>query len=489
MGQIHQSHTVRTGWAVSICLLLLLFATRLHNLTALPLHNDEGLHLTRAIEVWNLHPFWDISDGKIINHWLIAALYPQNAPDFAARVPTVFTAMLGMAAGFALLRCMFGGRAAVWGCLLWIGSPYLFFYERLAQSDAQAGALVVVAVWASVLLAQSGSRRWAVQVGLWLALATLMKFTAAPYALVILLVVLAFGVVPYRTRIVNLLAIGAVGLVTVSVPIGYLLLGDTPMFNIALGWLSDGSGGIGTRAVAMRYAGQWVGYGQVGWLWAVLFAGGLVALAASGRRGALRLLVFSLLPLLLIIRLSAVAFPRHFIVTVPLLLLLAGAGWGMLLGRLPGRWEPGIGTGVVIGTCALVTVPFMWAAYTTPAELRAPHLVRLEYIEAHSAGYGLREAMGDLPALAEPPVIASMFPSSCRRANFYIAREHAMICTDAPGTDAIMDAAQPGGVYVLVEESPGIGIDASEWDAELIRAYPRPGGVSVVALYYIRPFR
>lgn len=50
-----------------IGLLLLLFLSRLPGLQALPLHNDEGLHLTRALQVWKGHPFWDISDGKIIN--------------------------------------------------------------------------------------------------------------------------------------------------------------------------------------------------------------------------------------------------------------------------------------------------------------------------------------------------------------------------------------------------------------------------------------
>jgi hypothetical protein len=64
-------------------LLLVLWMTRLGALDLLPLHNDEGLHLTRAVEVWNGHPFWAISDGKIVNHWVIAAFYPQHAPAFA----------------------------------------------------------------------------------------------------------------------------------------------------------------------------------------------------------------------------------------------------------------------------------------------------------------------------------------------------------------------------------------------------------------------
>src|SRR5512134_803633 len=96
-----------------ILLLLVLWAARLFALDSLPLHNDEGLHLTRAVEVWNLHPFWEIRDGKIINHFVIALFYPQNAPVFAGRIATLFVTIIGAAAGFALIRGRFGITAAV----------------------------------------------------------------------------------------------------------------------------------------------------------------------------------------------------------------------------------------------------------------------------------------------------------------------------------------------------------------------------------------
>ena len=45
-------------WLLPVALLLIYLLTRLPGLAELPLHNDEGLHLTRAVEVWNGHPFW-----------------------------------------------------------------------------------------------------------------------------------------------------------------------------------------------------------------------------------------------------------------------------------------------------------------------------------------------------------------------------------------------------------------------------------------------
>ncbi|MEO8397624.1 MAG: glycosyltransferase family 39 protein, partial [Chloroflexota bacterium] len=171
-------------------LLLILWFSRIPALDALPLHNDEGLHLTRAVEVWNLHPFWEIRDGKIINQWAIALFYPQNAPVFAGRIATVFVSLIGFAAGYALIRRIFGKKAALMAGVLWIASPYLFFFERLALSDAEAGALVVLALWASWTLAERGTIRRAIFTGIALALATLFKFTAAPFALSVALIVL-----------------------------------------------------------------------------------------------------------------------------------------------------------------------------------------------------------------------------------------------------------------------------------------------------------
>ncbi|MCZ7546154.1 MAG: glycosyltransferase family 39 protein [Anaerolineae bacterium] len=151
------------AWTSAVVLLLLLWATRLPALDALPLHLDEGIHLTRAVEVWHLHPFWDISDGKIVNHWLIAAFYPQNAPVFVGRVATALMALLGLAGGYALARSRFGAPAGMLAGALWIAAPYAFFFERLALPDAQIGALVALTLWASVRLARRGRTRDAVK--------------------------------------------------------------------------------------------------------------------------------------------------------------------------------------------------------------------------------------------------------------------------------------------------------------------------------------
>lgn len=474
-----------------VILLLILWGTRLASLEALPLHNDEGLHLTRAVEVWNLHPFWEIRDGKIVNHWLIAAFYPQNAPVFAGRVATVFTALIGLAAGMSIARR--AGGAGVIGMitvgLLWIPSGYLYFYERLAFSDAQAGALVVLALWAAFHLCERGTIRNAILTGACFGLALLFKFTAAPFALSIAIVVLAFARYPVAQRL-RLLLIAAitVGMMFI-VPVGYLLLRGEDLFSIALGWIGGGSGSAreGVLANLSRFWATWTGFDNV-------LPYGIAAAAVLFMRANRKRVWFActaLLPLAAIIVLGREALPRHFVVALPALLVyvgtLAGATLNILWHRTPtpaARW----GIRAAMSLVALLLLGYTGLRAITasdPLRVPIPDAVIGEHVIDHSAGYGLREAVQDFPNTITPPdapILASMFPDSCRRANFYVRGDLSMICTDAPGIDRMTALlAEHAVIYVLTDTPPIIGADMAATAEQLrarlrpVAAYPRPG--------------
>ena len=136
------------------------------------------------------------------------------------------------------------------------------------------------------------------------------------------------------------------------------------------------------------------------------------------------------------------------------------------------------------GALLLVTfLPFALTAYRAPGDLPLPERVRAQYVTDHSAGFGLREAVQAFPqTIGDPgaPILASMFPDSCKRANFYAAPGYVMTCPPAPGTDAIRAALAEGGgeVYVLREAAP-VGLSDDDFDAlgrtQRLAAYPRPG--------------
>ena len=464
-------------------LLLLLWFSRIVGLEALPLHNDEGLHLTRAVEVWNLHPFWEIRDGKIINHWAIAPFYPQNAPVFVGRIATVFISLIGFAAGYALIRRIFGAQAALLAGALWIASPYLFFFERLALSDAEAGALVVLALWASWLLAKRGTIRAALRAGFALALAALFKFTAIPFAASVVLIVLLEACYPMRRRITLLLIVGIVVAACFVIPVGYLLLHGGDLFSIALGWIGGGSGGgnQGISANLAMLAAQLTDFGYP--IWSLLLVIGLIGLLLRSKSSIILLLAVGL-PLASIIVLGREVLPRHYVVALPALLMLGGAGINADMDRVKvSRHLRRLG---LVAECAVLVLPFVLfalTAYTTPNQLSVPRAVRTQYVSEHSSGYGLREAVQAFPQTITPsdtPIIASMTGDSCRRANFYAVDGLSMICADAPALPEIATALKDRGeVYVLVESVTGAHFpqDAEPLgaQAEQIAIYPRPG--------------
>ena len=465
---------------MAVLLLLLLWGTRLAGLDVLPLHNDEGLHLRRAVEVWNGHPFWNISDGKIINHWPIAALYPHNAPDFVGRLPTVMVSLLGLAAGYALACRLFGLWAGVMAGVLWLTAPYLFFFERLALSDAQAGAWVVVLAWLLLLTVQRGRWWLVISSGLALATAVLFKFTAVPYAILPVLMLLFGGRWPLRWRVSRLLVLGVVTALCFVPPLLYLLLRGAEFFSIALGWVgvasNDGSE-IAFIANLERLGALLTGFGT--WAWALLLAVGLGLLALTGRWTGRALLAAGLLPLLIIIVFGSEVLPRHYVVALPLLFTLSGMGFGAFLNSLSEGRERWVTALLVIALLGVSFFPFWLRAQSDAGTLPLPQAVRTQYIIDHSAGYGLREAMQALPGLVKPDatVIASMFPDSCRRANFYAEPGFRLTCVAAPGLPEIEQALAAGVVYVLVDNAPLIGVDVSALgvDAEALAVYPRPG--------------
>ncbi|MBZ0296907.1 MAG: glycosyltransferase family 39 protein, partial [Anaerolineae bacterium] len=320
-------------YTIGLVLVLLLWGVTLSSLELLPLHNDEGLHLRRAVEVWNGHPFWNISDGKIINHWLIAAFYPLHAPIFVGRVATLLVSLIGLAAGYALAWRL----AGIWGGLLagilWIASPYLFFFERLALSDAQAGSLVLLALWLALLCAQTG--RYRILTGLALGMAVLFKFTAAPYALAVAVVVMFMGKESLRRRSINLTIIALVAAACFVPPLAYLALRGDDFFGIALAWIGGDSPG-GGLAVIDNFQRLWAvltGFGTLAWvvmLLAGLAAAGILAFHQRARALA-ALLIASVIPFLLMMFLGREVLPRHFVVALPLALVLAGIGFGLLM--------------------------------------------------------------------------------------------------------------------------------------------------------------
>lgn len=463
----------------ALALLLALWGTRLWALDQFPLHVDEGIHIAWAVEVWNGHPFWNISDAKIISHWPIALFYPQHAPVYAARLPVLLVATLGLAAGWSLLRNLFGGRAALLGALLWIACPYMLFFERLALMDAQVGALVVLAAWAAYRAARRGTLFDAALAGVCVALAPLFKLNAAPAAFTAAVIVLGFSPRPWRTRWRSLFVMGLAAALCFAPPLLYIALRGKDLFDVPRTFFSVDGGQAGQISASLaRFGALLTGFGGAAWA-ALLLTGLALLLALRPRKGGLLLLAAA--PNLLVVLLTSRAeFLRYYAVGVPALLLLAGAGWGVLLDRLRAAGARRALTGALAALLLVEFTPFALTLYRDPGAAPLPDFMRRQYVTEQSAGFGLRAAAAALAETTAPgiPIVGSMVRDSCLRANYYAPPGRALICADRLGVDAINAALAAGGVvYVLADKPPYNGVDILTLDADAARiaAYPRPG--------------
>src|SRR5262249_32869063 len=156
-----------------------------------------------------------------------------------------------------------------------------------------------------------------------------------------------------------------------------------------------------------------------------------------------------IVPLAVIIVLGTEVMPRHFVVALPTALTLAGGGLGALLCRLRNRQAAWIGAAAMTVILVVGFAPFAAIAYSDPATLPLPPLERAEYVTGYSSGFGLRDAVLAFPHTIVPSdttIVGSMYPDSCRRANFYAAPGFSMVCSDAPGKREIDSALGAHGL-------------------------------------------
>jgi hypothetical protein len=267
-----------------------------------------------------------------------------------------------------------------------------------------------------------------------------------------------------------------------AIPVGYLLLRGDDLFSIALAWIGGGSGAqSGIAANLATLAAQLTGFGAP--IWSIALVAGLALLLALRRRDGGILLLAVGVPLASIVVLGREVLPRHFVVALPALLILGGAGIGVAVDR----WRQSAAQRriALAGVSLLLAIgfaPFALQAYTAPDQLRVPDAVRTQYFSEHSSGYGLREAVRALGETISDDslIIASMTADSCRRANFYAVAGLSLVCADAPGLGEVRVALEVSTVaYVLVESATGAHFpqdaDALDAQAEQIAVYPRPG--------------
>jgi len=135
------------------------FASRLINLTSIPVFADEGIYI-RWAQVMRSEPtlrFLPLSDGKQpLFMWLVIPFLKLiSDPLFAGRITSVF-AGFGTLLGLSSLIWYItrSKQAVVIGGLFYIITPYSLFFDRMALADSLLAMFAVWSVFIGILFIQ-----------------------------------------------------------------------------------------------------------------------------------------------------------------------------------------------------------------------------------------------------------------------------------------------------------------------------------------------
>lgn len=147
----------KKDWLIILGLLILFFVFRLTNLEKWPIFSDEGIYIRWAKVAWqdSSWRFISVTDGRQpLQTWGTIPFLKIFSPNdlLAGRmfsVTTGFAALIGM---FSLLFYLWGKKAAYIGSLLFIFSPYMLFYDRMALVDSAVNAGFIWILFLSIIL-------------------------------------------------------------------------------------------------------------------------------------------------------------------------------------------------------------------------------------------------------------------------------------------------------------------------------------------------
>lgn len=382
-----------------LLLLLLYTVTRLWALTALPMFLDESWHLNWSMWIAEGKE-WEVpwQYGKGLNIFVNALLFPWIGEGYlwAARAVTVAFGGLATVAVFGAARRLYDPTSAVVAAVLYIACPYALFYDRLVLTDPVQSAFAALSLWWSVRVACSGRPGQGVVLGLLLALSV---FAKALGVLVLLTPALAFGALPERRRAV-LRAFGA-AYATAGLLVAYPLwrfFSETSTVRAAIDKSDEGP--LGRAVENAPLAWEWISS-----LWTLPLLGlavlGLLAAAARRERAGLFLGGAVALPLLALLGVATLWFPRYLVFLTPPLAILAGAtlaaalraGW-RIAGR--GATPPAWGFAVATLLALLPALRFDFWLWTDPSRAPLAEVERFQYVDGWPSGYGVRDTVAFL---------------------------------------------------------------------------------------------
>lgn len=323
-------------------LVIIFFLTRFINLSQLPIFNDEAffIHATRQIVANPSHNlFFNFSDGKEPFFFWLYSLPVAIFPDalLGTRIFTGLLGLLGLWYFFKISKKVLSQVGQIIACGLYIFSPFLLFYQRVAMQETLLTTLLIIAVY--YLLENKK-----ILTGVFMGLALLTKTTSLAFIIFLL------PIIVYRRNFLTIF----------TALIIYL-----PIFFGLQNVISHNSSYIGVIPLSLivtnfKQAASWL----------------------IGYQGILG--VFGLIgPVMIESAVAKIFFPRYFLFVVPFILLSTT----FFLDKIKHQ-----SLKVLIFLAVLVPNLFLCLQiiFDIP-NAKLPYIERWQYLESWPSGYGIKE--------------------------------------------------------------------------------------------------
>lgn len=376
-------------------LLILFFATRLINLTSLPIFTDEAIYIHWAKLAWKdaSWRFVSLTDGRQpLQTWATIPFLKLFAdPLLAGRLFGVFSGLLALVGLFTLVFYLFGKKEAYLAALIYIFNPYYLFYDRMALVDSAVNAFFIWILFFGLVLIKHPRLDLALIFGLFAGLGTLAKSTVRLF-----FIPLIFGPIDYLTRknwfkkSINYFILIIISLVLVTILYNVQRLSpfmhfieqkNTTFVKTPAEFLKNPFDPLFHNLKTIPYFFT----SESGYILILFGLIGLVFLWRKKRILAFQLAMFFGIPFFIIAAMAKVVFPRYLIfLTIPFLL-----GFIYL-------WQKTKKRVLLLAVYFIPAAVLVWQVIFSPQFLPWPEIDRGQYFEGASAGHGTLEIVNFL---------------------------------------------------------------------------------------------
>lgn len=493
--------------AVLVLLAGLYFATRIYNITGLPIFTDEAIYI-RWAQIAHDDAAWrfiSLTDGKQPSYVWAAMVMLEifHDPLFAGRFVSVVAGFFSMIGLFLLGRELFKNtKIGLLTALLYVIYPFSLVYDRLALYDSLVAMFIIWSLYFSVLLARRVRLDIALILGMIIGGGMLTK-TSANFGFILL--PFSLLLFPFKVKFLNkqlgkwLLFALAAFIVAQAM---YVILRLSPFYHI-----------IGEKNLTFIYSfSDWflnpfayvfgnltglstwlVGYMTLPFL-VVVVASFIVSKAHLKEK--LLLLAWFIVPFMALAFFGKVIYPRFILFMTMPLLVLGGYGLYYLLTYVKQQWLKGI-------VFLVFTSMWFYTDYfilTNFQKAPIPTGDREQFVTDWPSGNGVMESIALLEEKAKKEKIfiatQGTFGLMPYAIEIYLAKNPNVEIKgywpiETPPPQELLDVAKTKPTYVVFYQPcppcEGTGLAPKEWPLTKIQQVEKQKPGSFYTLYQVNP--